>query len=408
MVKTKRVKKQKAIDYSLKGITYFSSLISVIVLLLIMFFIFSNGSKLLSWKLIVSDYHAEPYRLKTPLNYPKKDFVDPKIKGTYFSKELGFAIKDDITLDGEEAIRFVYIDKDSPLLHSTNEQNEKVAFEENFIFDSTIRVVFADNTEKTIFSKDGAESFVTNIDGAIGLRAANVKREGGGIRGSIITTLYLVFLTLIIGLPFGVLTALYLHEIAPQNRATNILRSFVDMLTGVPSIIYGLMGAAVFIPFTTKLFNNSDMQRGSLIAGALTMVIIILPVVIKATESALDVVPKAYKEASFGLGATKIQTTFKIMLPNALPGILSAAILSIGRVIGESAALIFTMNTFIGDSVSITGRSTSLAVHIWSVMGGEIPNIPLATTIAVIILIVVLALNILIKAITHRFVKKFQ
>ena len=143
-------------------------------------------------------------------------------------------------------------------------------------------------------------------------------------------------------------------------------------------------------------------------AGALTLVVIILPVVIKATESALSVVPKSYKEGSLALGATKTQTIFKIMLPNALPGILSGAILSVGRVIGESAALIFAMGTFIGDKISITGRSTSLAVHIWSVMGGEIPNVNLASTIAIIILIVVLALNMSVKVITNRFMNKYK
>jgi phosphate transport system permease protein len=96
------------------------------------------------------------------------------------------------------------------------------------------------------------------------------------------------------------------------------------------------------------------------------------------------------------------------MLPNALPGILSGAILSVGRVIGESAALIFAMGTFIGDKISITGRSTSLAVHIWSVMGGEIPNVNLASTIAIIILIVVLALNMSVKVITNRFMNKYK
>src|SRR5690554_3283180 len=155
------------------------------------------------------------------------------------------------------------------------------------------------------------------------------------------------------------------------------------------------MGAAVFIPFTTQLFENDDMKRGSVIAGALTLVVIILPVVIKSTESALDVVPKSYRDASLALGANKTQTTFKIMLPNALPGILSAALLSIGRIIGESAALIYAMGTIIGDKVSLTGRSTSLAVHIWTVMSGEVPNVALASTIAIIILVVVLSLNLL-------------
>ena len=403
----KKIKKRQVIDFSLRSITYLASLVSIIILGAILIYIFSYGSKLFSFKLITTDYHAKPYRLKTEDNV-NMNFDNPNIEGTYFSENFGFAVKDDVTLEGVTTIRFVYIDKNSPLNNMTNEQDELQPIEKDFIFDSTMRAVLPDGTTRTIFSKDGAESMVLKLDDAVGIRAANVKFEGGGIRGSIITTLYLIVLTLIIGLPFGVLTALYLHEIAPQNKITNVLRSFVDMLTGVPSIIFGLMGAAVFIPFTTQLFGNDDMKRGSVIAGALTLVVIILPVVIKATESALDVVPKAYKQASLALGANKTQTTFKIMLPNALPGILSGAILSIGRVIGESAALIFAMGTFIGDDVTITGRSTSLAVHIWAVMGGEIPNVSLASTIAIIILIVVLALNIIVKVITNRFVNKYN
>src|SRR5690554_1895224 len=402
----RKVKKRQVIDFSLKVITYLASFISVIILGAILIFVFSNGSKLLSFKILTTDYNSKPYRLTTTKTVEDLTFTNPNIKDAYFSENFGFAVKDDYTLEGTETIRFVYIDENSPLRTSVNEQGEIEPFKEDYIFDSTMRALYEDGSLTTIFSKHGAENVVTTLNGAIAIEAANVKFEGGGIRGSIITTLYLIGLTLLIGLPFGVLTALYLHEIAPQNKITNLLRSFIDMLTGIPSIIFGLMGAAFFIPFTSTLFNNPDMKRGSVIAGALTLVVIILPVVIKATESALDVVPKAYKQASLALGANKTQTTFKIMLPNALPGILSGAILSIGRIIGESAALIFAMGTFIGDSVSITGRSTSLAVHIWSVMGGEIPNIKLASSIAIIILIVVLSLNMLVKLLTSFHLKK--
>lgn len=394
-------------DVFLRVITYLSASIFIIILAAILINIFSNGTKLLSFKLLTSDYHYTPYRLSTSV-FKATSFNDPNIKDAYFSKEFGFSVIDGYTLEGEETIKFVYIDKNSPLNNMVNDQGENVAIEKGFIFDSTMTAINSDLSTTTIFSKNGASNLVTKLEGAIGIKDANVRNEGGGIRGSIITTLYLIVLTLLFGLPFGIFTALYLHEIAPQNKLTQTLRSFIDMLTGIPSIIFGLMGAAVFIPLTSKLFNNPDMNRGSLLAGSLTLTIIILPVIIKATESALNVVPKSYKEASFSLGATKTQTTFRVMLPNALPGILSGAILSVGRIIGESAALIFAMGTFIGDKVSITGRSTSLAVHIWSVMGGEIPNVELASTISIIILFIVLVLNILVKIITHRFLKKYN
>lgn len=403
----KNIRKRKVKDVILQTITYTASFISVVILGAILFFVFSRGTNLLTFKIIKDDFNPVVYNLKTT-EIINNNFNDPLIENAYFSKNYGIAAIDDITKDGNKTIRFIYIDKDSPLLKTENQQGELIPFKENMIFDSTIRVINEDNTTTTIFSRNGASNMINILDQSIGIDSAIIKQEGGGIRGSIITTLYLVFITLLIGLPLGIFTALYLNQIAPQNKITNILRSFIDMLTGVPSIIYGLMGAALFIPLTTKLFGDSSMQRGSLIAGSLTLVVIILPVVIKATESALDVVPRSYRDASLALGANKTQTTFKVMLPNALPGILSAALLSIGRIIGESAALIYAMGTIIGDNVSLTGRSTSLAVHIWAVMSGEVPNVALASTIAIIILVVVLSLNLLIKLITYRFTKRYK
>jgi len=401
-----KVNKRKILDLVLVIITYLSSLIAVLILGAIMFFIFNNGLELLSFDLITKDYHSKPYQLNLVDEVNTNNFVDPNIDDAYFSNRFGFAVKDDLSLEGLKVIRFIYVDENSPLLETVNVLGEKEPLLEGYVFDSTLEVTFSDSSSQIVFSRSGAKSFVETVNDAVMINNIVVKEEGGGIRGSIITTFYLIIITLIIALPLGILTAVYLHEIAPKNKVTNILRSLIDMLTGVPSIIFGLMGAALFIPFTSILFNNNDMKRGSLIAGALTLVVIVLPVIIKSTETALDVVPKGYKEASLALGATKTQTTFRVMLPNALPGILSAAILSIGRIIGESAALIFAMGTFIGDSVSITGRSTSLAVHIWSVMGGEIPNIKLASSIAIIILIVVLSLNMLVKLLTSFHLKK--
>ncbi|HHW79295.1 MAG TPA: phosphate ABC transporter permease PstA [Acholeplasmataceae bacterium] len=403
-----KIKKRQVIDFGLKLITYLASLVSVVILGAILVYIFSYGTKLLSIDIITSDYNPKSYQLNTTVDVYTNDFSNPNIDDTYFSERFGFAVSNSETKEGKSAIRFVYIDDNSPLLSAVNAQGETIEFKEGFIFNQTMRAVLENGQTRTIFSRNGAEALVDNLDDAIRIEAAFVQQEGGGIRSSILTTLLLIVVTLTIGLPFGVLTALYLHEIAPQNKITNLLRTFIDMLTGVPSIIFGLMGAAVFIPFTTKLFGDESMQRGSVIAGALTLVVIILPVVIKATESALDVVPKEYKEGSLALGANKTQTTFRIMLPNALPGILSAALLSIGRIIGESAALIFAMGTFISDNVSLTGRSTSLSVHVWAVMGGEIPNVDLASTIAIIILAVVLILNILVKIITNKFMKRYN
>lgn len=217
---------------------------------------------------------------------------------------------------------------------------------------------------------------------------------GGGIRGSLIATLYLIVLTLLIAMPLGILSAIYLSEFAPDNKITKLIRSFIETLTGVPSIIFGLLGITVFVPITSSLTSASG---SNLIAGALTLSIILLPVIIRTTEESLITVPKDHRFASLALGANHTQTTFKVVLPQALPGLLTATFLAIGRIIGESAALIFVLGTVVRDQVSIFQPATSLAVHIWSMMTDEPANIALSSTVAIIILMIVLGLNLSIK-----------
>lgn len=193
-----RVNKRKVIDTSLKVITYIASFIAVIILGAILFFVFSRGSKLLSFKILVTDYHSKPYRLETTVSAKGLSFENPHIKDAYFSENFGFAVKDDYTLEGIKTIRFVYIDDNSPLKTTINEQGEKSPFKEGFIFDSTMRAVLEDESTVTIFSRYGAENLVNVLSDAVGIQTANVKSEGGGIRGSIITTLYLILLDIML------------------------------------------------------------------------------------------------------------------------------------------------------------------------------------------------------------------
>ena len=225
---------------------------------------------------------------------------------------------------------------------------------------------------------------------------------GGGIRGSLLTTLMLIGTTLLISIPLGVLAAIYLAIYAKNNRIMMIIRSLIDMLSGVPSIIYGLIGVIVFIPFVSSIAGSSG---GTIMSGALTMSIMLLPTIIKTTEESINAIPKGYKLSSLALGASETQTTLKVILPNALPGILTSALLSIGRIIGESAALIFAIGTAIQDNVSLFGSSTTLAVHIWSVSSGQNPNYGMACAISLIILVLVLLLNVLIKIICKKLSK---
>jgi len=214
----------------------------------------------------------------------------------------------------------------------------------------------------------------------------------------------MIFFTLLFALPIGIFTAIYLNEYAKKGMITNQLRRLIEMLTGVPSIIFGMVGLIVFIPLTSVI----GLEGRNIIAASLTLTVIILPTIIRSTEESLKVIPNDLRQASLALGANSTQTTFKVVLPNALPGILTATLLGIGRVIGESAALIFVMGTVISDYVSIEGSSTSLAVQIWSVMGGEVPNFELASAISLIILAVVLLLNLSVKFIMYRLNKAWH
>ena len=231
-----------------------------------------------------------------------------------------------------------------------------------------------------------------------------IKTPGGGIRGSLVSTAYLILVSLLIALPIGIASAVYLSEMAKKNKVNAAIRTGIETLTGVPSIVYGLMGVSVLFPITAAM----GAKTTNILLGALTMAIILLPTIIRSTEEALRVVPQGLRDASLSLGASQTQTIFKITLPCAMPGILSGILLSIGRVVGESAALIYTMGTFINDQPGLLKQGTSLAVHIWSVMSGEQPNFELACAISIIILIFVLILNLTVKLLSRRLQKSFR
>ena len=253
-----------------------------------------------------------------------------------------------------------------------------------------------------IGAKKGAEEVVIALDEAAIIESMQCVTVGGGARGSLITTIYLILITLVIAIPIGVIAAIFLVEYAKDGKVKYILTTLIDMTSGIPSIIFGFCGALIFIPFCNGVFNTNGY---SILAGAFTMTLILLPTIIKTTSEALLTIPKHYTMASLALGASKTQTIFKVILPNSIPGILTATLLSIGRIIGESAALIFVTGTAIMDDINVTRPSTSLSLHIWSIMNVENPNYGVASAIAIFILIVVLLLSILVKLISKKLNK---
>lgn len=202
---------------------------------------------------------------------------------------------------------------------------------------------------------------------------------------AMINTVQMVLVALVIAVPFGIGSAIYLVEYAKKgNRLVTIIRLTTETLSGIPSIIYGLFGFLCF---------NVAIKMGySILSGGLTLAIMILPLVMRTTEEALLAVPDSYREGSYGLGAGKCRTIFKLVLPSAVPGILSGVILSIGRIVGETAALIFTAGT-VGDIASgLTSSGRTLAVHMY-LLANEGLYINKAYAVAVVLLVLVLLLN---------------
>jgi phosphate transport system permease protein len=214
----------------------------------------------------------------------------------------------------------------------------------------------------------------------------------GGIGPAIIGTLLLALGAIIVALPLGVLSAVFLTEYAKSKRFVRIIKVGVNALAGVPSVVFGLFGLAVFV----KLFNFGV----SVLSGALTLGILILPIIIRASEEAIIAVPRIFKESSFALGASKWQTVTKIVLPTALPGVLTGAILGIGRAAGETAPILFTAATFYQRKLptSIFDKVMALPYHIYALMTeGTKPDaqVPIAYGTAVVLLFLVLAVNLI-------------
>ena len=218
----------------------------------------------------------------------------------------------------------------------------------------------------------------------------------GGIWPMIISTLYMVVVSLLIATPIGILSAVYLQEYAKQGRVVKVIRFSTECLAGIPSIIYGLFGALFFVSYLKLGY--------SILAGALTVSIIILPVIIRTTEEALKVVPLSYREASLGLGATKFQTLYKVILPSAVPGVLSGVILSIGRIVGESAAILLTAGTVAKMPEGIMSSARTLTVHAYLVTK-EAGDINQAAAIGIVLIVIILSLNTLAKFITKKINK---
>ena len=221
--------------------------------------------------------------------------------------------------------------------------------------------------------------------------------ENASLMPALINTVIMTLLSLLLAVPIGIFSAIFLAEYAGKgNKFVDIIRLTTETLSGIPSIVYGLFGMLFFV---------STCHWGfSLLAGAFTLAIMILPLIMRTTEEALLSVPDSYREGSFGLGAGKLRTVFYIVLPSAVPGILAGVILAIGRIVGETAALIYTAGSVAQVPSSVLGSGRTLAVHMYLLASDGLYMDQTYAT-AVILLVLVVVINTLSGIVAKRLTK---
>ena len=221
--------------------------------------------------------------------------------------------------------------------------------------------------------------------------------ENVSVVPAMINTVIMTALSLLIAVPFGIFSAIFLVEYAKRgNKFVEVIRLTTETLQGIPSIVYGLFGMLFFVTTCGWGF--------SILAGAFTLSIMVLPLIMRSTEEALKAVPDSYREGSFGLGAGKLRTVFRIVLPSAVPGILAGVILAIGRIVGETAALIYTAGTVADIPSSVMSSGRTLAVHMYN-LASEGLYMDQAYATAVILLVLVVGINTLSGVVAKRLTK---
>lgn len=211
--------------------------------------------------------------------------------------------------------------------------------------------------------------------------------ENASLMPALINTVIMTILSLLIAVPFGIFSAIFLVEYAGRgNKFVEVIRLTTETLQGIPSIVYGLFGMLFFVSTYGWGF--------SILAGAFTLSIMVLPLIMRSTEEALKAVPDSYREGSFGLGAGKLRTVFRIVLLSAVPGILAGVILAVGRIVGETAALIYTAGTVADIPKDVMSSGRTLAVHMYN-LASEGLYMDQAYATAVILLVLVVGINAL-------------
>lgn len=384
---------RKRKDSIIKGLIYLSSGFTVVILGIIIGFILVKGLPGISWDFLTNDYEDKTTYITTKaVQVTESAYTDGVV---CISEDYG------VTLSvGEEGLVVDKLTSDSVLKNAQDatgavykvKTGDVITRLGSYQIDRELKK----GTEVTSILEGAKEAF----NDTKGLPKIKVVRKGGGIFPMIITTLYMIGLSLLIAGPIGILAAVYLNEYAKKGKMMTIIHFAIENLAGIPSIIYGLFGSLVFVQMLHLQY--------SILAGALTLSIILLPTIITTTEETLKTIPNTYRESSLGLGATRLQTIRKVVLPNAIPGILVAVILSVGRIVGESAALLLTAGTVSQIPSRLFGNSASgatLTIKAYMLMKEE-NDLSTACAIGVILLAIVIVLNMASKLVTKYFMNK--
>ena len=229
--------------------------------------------------------------------------------------------------------------------------------------------------------------------------------KGGGIWPAIVGTFYLMIGSAIVAFPLGIMSGIYMHEYARSGRVVRFIRMMTNNLAGIPSIVFGLFGMSLFVNF----FGFGD----SILAGSLTLGLLAMPLVIRTTEEALKAIPNSFREGSLALGATKLQTIRKVILPMAMPNIITGLILALGRVSGETAPILFTCAAYFLPQLphSVFDQCMALPYHLYvlATSGTDMEKqIPIAYGTALVLVIIILFVNLLANALRNYFQNKLK
>ena len=383
---------RKLKDNLLNGLIWLSAAFSVGILIMIVGFIFANGWSKISWDFLTNDYesHTQYVNVTSEQSYTAPSSLSSE---AFFSENLGIAIE-----PNEEGYEVVWIDENSPVKEAKNNADESFPVKVGY----QLEQINGEGGNLKVKPDTNGEDIIEALNASDTLMM-KVMSPGGGIFPMIVSTLLLILVALVFSAPIGILAAIYLVEYAKPGKLVNLIRFATEVLSGIPSVVYGLFGMLIF--------SNTLNLGMSILSGGLTLMILLLPTMMRTTEEALKAVPMSYREASYGLGANKIQTLSKVILPSAIPGILVGVILSIGRTIGESAALLFTIGTFAklpvnptSGALSLFETGTSLTVRAY-VEVKESGNVQMAAAIGIVILVIVFTLNLISRLISKKLSK---